>query len=255
MQDVFPRLRRAGFDIAFTYHADAILHRHFPDAGEELDRVIGAISIPVVELVRGGGGEAQVTQRLRRALSERGWRKETFYVEKKINDRTTFAQSHEVDHVKQYPNGSVALELEWNNKDPFFDRDLENFNRLHADGGISIGIIVTRGVTFQNGIRELLQDFARSRGMGSFGDLEQFGISPTGRQRQEVERYIHRTQCGFAEAWSTCFARDKFSSATTHWAKLKARLDRGVGAPCPTVGIGIPLSRIDGLGEAARDRP
>lgn len=253
MQDVLPRLRSAGFDIAFTYHADAILHRHFPEASDDLDRVISGILIPTGELVRSGGGEARVTQRLRKALGEKGWSKKTFYVEKKINDRTTFAQSHEVDHVKQYAHGSLALEIEWNNKDPFFDRDLENFNRLHADGGISIGIIVTRGITFQSGIQGLLHGFATTKGIGSFADLEEFGISPTGRQRQEVERYIDRTRCDFAEAWSTCFARDKFSSATTHWAKLKARLDRGVGSPCPTVGIGIPLSRIGGVEEAPRN--
>jgi Restriction endonuclease BglII len=35
--------------------------------------------------------------------------------------------------------GVVALEIEWNNKDPFFDRDLENFKRLHAEGAISVG--------------------------------------------------------------------------------------------------------------------
>ena len=33
----------------------------------------------------------------------------------------------------------IALEIEWNNKAPLFDRDLENFKRLHAEGGISIG--------------------------------------------------------------------------------------------------------------------
>jgi hypothetical protein len=31
--------------------------------------------------------------------------------------------------------GVLALEIEWNN--PFFDRDLENFKRLHANGAIS----------------------------------------------------------------------------------------------------------------------
>ena len=48
----------------------------------------------------------------------------------------------------RFDMGVVALEIEWNNKDPFFDRDLENFKRLHADrwGHQASGIIVTRGV-------------------------------------------------------------------------------------------------------------
>jgi hypothetical protein len=38
----------------------------------------------------------------------------------------------------------VALEIEWNNKDPFFDRDLNNFRLLFDLRAISVGIIVTR---------------------------------------------------------------------------------------------------------------
>ena len=42
-------------------------------------------------------------------------------------------------HVRRTENGTIALEIEWNNKDPFFDRDLENFQRIHKDGVISAG--------------------------------------------------------------------------------------------------------------------
>ncbi len=230
--------------MSFTYHADAILHEDFPEAAQELDAIISAVTIPIVELVRGGGGEAQVTQRLRNDLYEGGWTKRIFKVEKKINDRTTFSQSHEVDHIKDFEHGTIALEIEWNNKDPFFDRDLENFNRLHADGGISMGMIITRGDTFQNGIEERIRNFATARNIDTFADLEEFGIDPTRRQRDAVDRWLNSKNCPFAEAWAACFTRDKFGSATTHWSKLKSRLDRGVGSPCPTVGIGIPLACI-----------
>ena len=46
------------------------------------------------------------------------------------------AISHEIDHVKKFDKFMLALEIEWNTEDPFFDRDLENFKRLHADGAI-----------------------------------------------------------------------------------------------------------------------
>ena len=244
MTAIFKKLEQKKFNLGFTYHADAILRQDFPSAAKELDQIISAITIPVVELVRGGGGEAQVTQRLRSNLYEKSWKKRVFNVEKKINDKTTFAQSHEVDHIKDLKNGTIALEIEWNNKDPFFDRDLENFNRLHADGGISIGVIVTRGDSFQNGIEERIRQFAVTKAIDSFARLEEFGIDPTQRQRRAVEQFIQRNHCPFAEAWATCFTRDKFGSATTHWSKLKGRLNRGVGSPCPIVGIGIPLSCV-----------
>ncbi len=39
--------------------------------------------------------------------------------------------------------------MEWNNKDPFFDRDLLNFMALHREGALAVGVIVTRGPELQ----------------------------------------------------------------------------------------------------------
>ena len=43
----------------------------------------------------------------------------------------------------------MALELEWNNKDPFFDRDLNNFRLLFELRAIDVGVIVTRATELQ----------------------------------------------------------------------------------------------------------
>jgi hypothetical protein len=48
--------------------------------------------------------------------------------------------THKVDCVKN----RVALEIEWNNKDPFFDRDLNNFRLLFELRAISVGVIITK---------------------------------------------------------------------------------------------------------------
>lgn len=249
MPRILAKLRAAGFDVSVTYHADAILHQDFPAAMRELEDIIGGLSIPIEELIRGGGGEAKVTQRTRRLLHDHGWRKGVFRVEKKINDQTTFAQSHEVDHVKRFENGTIALEIEWNNKDPFFDRDLENFHRLHADGAISIGVILTRGASLQSGIGNTIREFAAARGIASYEQLRGFGVRPTERQIRTVENLMQSGTRSFEEAWAAAFTSDKFGGATTHWTKLKARLDRGVGSPCPIVAIGIPLSCIANRGD------
>ena len=52
-------------------------------------------------------------------------------------------------------------------KTPFFDRDLENFKRLHADGAISVGVIVTRGRMLQEKMRILVRRFVDDRKIGS----------------------------------------------------------------------------------------
>lgn len=43
----------------------------------------------------------------------------------------------------------MALEVEWNNKDPFFDRDLNNFRLLFELRAIDVGVIITRSSELQ----------------------------------------------------------------------------------------------------------
>lgn len=47
----------------------------------------------------------------------------------------------------------VGLEIEWNNKDPFFDRDLNNFRLLFDLRVIDAGVIITRASHLQTNIQ------------------------------------------------------------------------------------------------------
>ena len=141
-----------------------------------------ASTIPIEEIIGSGGGETKGTQRLRNALADYDWRKHIFVVQRIIDGVEREAQSHEVDHIQTFKAGTIALEIEWNNKDPFFDRDLENFKRLHADGAISLGIIVTRGATLQDSMRDFVRRFADDNNINSHEDMERIGLNPTRRQ-------------------------------------------------------------------------
>lgn len=232
--------KAAGFDVQTVNHASAVLVKDFPEPLRELDDALRQISIADSELVQGGGGEAHPTQRLRRALAANGWRKENIVIRKIVDGQERAATTHEIDHVRKADHGSVALEIEWNNKDPFFDRDLENFHRLHSEGAISVGAIVTRGKSLNDSFIPIVQAWARSRDIGGFDDLERFDVFPTARQREAVQR----AGGVFAEEWARVFVRDKFGAATTHWTKLQDRISRGVGNPCPLLLIGIPANVI-----------
>ena len=233
-------LEGAGFDVQTLNHAAAVLTSDFAEALEELCGVLLDFQIADVELIKGGGGEAESTQRLRRSLTEREWIKRNIVIRKTVDDMERAAISHEIDHVRRTDNGAIALEIEWNNKDPFFDRDLENFQRLHSEGAISVGIIVTRGESLQDRVAQIVSACAINHGVRGFDDLEQFDLSPTPRQRGMVRAEGE----GFVEEWSRRFVQDKFGSATTHWNKLIERIERGVGNPCPLLLIGIPASSI-----------
>lgn len=240
---MFDALIERGFQVEIHSHARAILSVDFPDAVAELEDAIGALSIPIEEIIGSGGGESQGTQRLRRGLAELGWTKMNFTVEKRINGVAREAISHEIDHVKTFDAGVIACEIEWNNKDPFYDRDLENFKRLHADSAISVGVIITRGTSMQDNLKAMVQRFAVERGLNSHEAVTAFGMSRTARQNREVERRVNAGM-SYEEAWAGQFVSDKYGQATTHWSKLEDRVHRGVGNPCPLVLVGLPASIV-----------
>ena len=62
-----------------------------------------------------------------------------------VDGSTSDSPTHAIDC---YKNG-VGLEIEWNNKDPFFDRDLNNFRLLFDLRVVSVG-----------GYRHALRQFA-----------------------------------------------------------------------------------------------
>jgi hypothetical protein len=234
-----------GFDIAFKNHADAILAVDFAAQVVELENALLDFTIPIEELVGSGGGEAKSTQRLRRALYATNWHKHNFDFRLIVDGRETVSTSHEIDHVRRTDGGVIALEIEWNNKDPFFDRDLENFQRLHAQSAISIGVLVTRGATMQQGMVGMVERCLNKHGIvGEPGMVDLFMMKDrTKRQREAVERLMKK-KVPFAQAFAHHFVSDKFGPATTHWAKLKERIDRGVGNPCPLLLVGLPASVV-----------
>ncbi len=240
-------LRRAGFDVKSTSHAEAVLNTDFPGAISELAGVLLPLRLPVSEIIGSGGGETKFTQRTRRSLTMMAWKKHIFQVDKVVDKVRRESTSHEVDHVRRYEDtGVIGCEIEWNNKDPFFDRDLENFKRLHAEGAISVGVVITRGATLQDSMYDTVRKFADTRGIKDFSTLAKAGVKPTLRQRENIAAKVDRMKgpIAFADAWADNFVSNKFGVATTHWAKLMDRVSRGVGNPCPLLLIGLPASMV-----------
>lgn len=239
---MFTSLIKKGFDLLTLQHAEAIFKNEFPSALKELELVISSIEIPIEELVFGGGGKTEVVKRMEENFFSLDWNKHNFDLKKLVDGETTQAMSHEIDHVKRFKNGTIALEIEWNNKDPFFDRDLQNFRNLHADGAISLGIIITRGASLQYGIKDEIIEFAQRKNIKNLDDLTQF-YKPTESQKKSILKKV-KSGTTFPEAWADRFVSSKFGQSTTHWDKLIDRVHRGVGNPCPLILIGIPLSVI-----------
>ncbi|MEI6916024.1 MAG: BglII/BstYI family type II restriction endonuclease [Armatimonadota bacterium] len=238
------KLREMDYQIKAISHVAAILDGDFTEQLQELEHILTAFRLPIAEIVGGGGGETKGTQRLRRALAERGWIKSRFEITKSINGVQRESISHEIDHVCNTDKGVIALEIEWNNKDPFFDRDLENFKRLHAEGAISLGIIITRSAELQSRLRHLVQQYGEDNGLITSKRLVDASITATPRQICAIAKKTDRG-VPFATAWAEVFVNDKYGAATTHWQKLVDRIKRGVGNPCPLLLIGLPVTIVE----------
>jgi hypothetical protein len=86
-------------------------------------------------------------------------RKKEFSTSVKVDETIMDSPTHKVDCYKN----RVALEIEWNNKDPFFDRDLNNFRLLFDLRVISVGVIITRCDHLQN----IFNDLGRGSSYGA----------------------------------------------------------------------------------------
>jgi len=147
----------AGYEYRVTRYADVILRDAFPDHWRDLIDVLDDFRIDLnADILQPGGSRTQIAVRFDRALSDRGWGKENMDIETHINTQLVAkVRSHEIDMFKLGADATfpgVAIEMEWNNKDPFFDRDLSNFYALHRTGAMAAGVIVTRGPRLQQAI-------------------------------------------------------------------------------------------------------
>ena len=227
----------------------AILSAAHPEKWADILAVLRGFSFSTSDVMKPGGAKGLIASKLDSHFTQLGWAEKKFETKIVVDEAEHAAPTHKVDCYKD----RVALEVEWNNKDPFYDRDLENFKRLHADGAISVGIIVTRGKSLQDNMRNLVGRFFDERQIQTFKDLLRWGYDPTAKQRAAINKRMERANnpLSFREAFVDKFVSDKFGEATTHWRKLEERVSRGVGNPCPLVLIGLP-DQIITFGESEK---
>jgi hypothetical protein len=143
-----------GYASGVTRYADVILREAFPGRFADLVAVLDGYRIGAEELLASGGNRAPHTARFDAALQARGWGKRNVTIAKMIDDRLIHTtRGHEIDMFgpgsSHEPYPGIAVEMEWNNKDPFFDRDLLNYQALHREGALAVGVVVTRGPELQ----------------------------------------------------------------------------------------------------------
>ena len=141
-----PKFVRENYEIHEWRHASAILTKDFPKEWEDVIDVLTKFRLLKSHLIVGGGNKSNVAESLDIYFSSKGWVETQFDTKIVVDQNEQHAPTHKVDEYKNH----VAIEVEWNNKDPFFDRDLNNFRLLFDLRVISVGIIITRTDELQN---------------------------------------------------------------------------------------------------------
>jgi hypothetical protein len=150
-----------GYHYGVTRYADVILRESLPSHFDDLVAALEGFEPQLAELQAGGGNRTPFVSRFDESLAERGWGKRSIQIGKTIDGRAIFdVRGHEIDMLGEAsanePYPGVAVEMEWSNKDPFFDRDLLNFQALHREGVLAVGVVVTRGPRLQALIKPVI---------------------------------------------------------------------------------------------------
>jgi hypothetical protein len=150
------------YHIEERWHACAILSADFPTELQDIIDCLNQFTLLRSEIRVGGGGKTKIAARFDRFFRTRGWSEAKTEVKMMIGSRTVEMGTHKADNCK----GRVAVEVEWNNKDPFFARDLNAMRMLHDLDVLSVGSIITR--------MDELQDIFDGLGVG-----RKYGASTT----------------------------------------------------------------------------
>jgi hypothetical protein len=153
--DDLPAYILQNYEIHEWRHASAVLARDFPHEWDDIIGVLTEFRLRKSAIAIGGGNKSKVADEIDAGFRTRGWVEKQFQTEIVVDGEGIHAPTHQVDEYKNH----VAVEMEWNNKDPFFDRDLNNFRLLFDLRAISVGVIITRC--------DELQEIFNSLGRGS----------------------------------------------------------------------------------------
>ncbi|MBW2166884.1 MAG: restriction endonuclease, partial [Deltaproteobacteria bacterium] len=157
--ELLPKFIRENYEVHEWKHACAILKEDFPNEWNDIIPVLTDFRLNKSWIIKPGGRKSKVSGYIDEFLYDRGWIEKEFTTQVVVDDHTMDTPTRKIDCFKN----RVALEIEWNNKDPFYDRDLNNFRLLFDLRAISVGIIITRC----DELRDIFNDIKRGNSYGA----------------------------------------------------------------------------------------
>jgi hypothetical protein len=138
--DFIPNTIRELYEVKEWRNASVVLGGKHEEEWANLLEVLLSFRLKRNYVVKGGGGRSDVPKVIDGHLGRLGWKKKSFDIKVTVDGDSYDLPTHEVDMFK----GRVAIEVEWNNKTEFYDRDLNNFRLLFDLRVIDVGVVITR---------------------------------------------------------------------------------------------------------------
>jgi hypothetical protein len=262
---MFDQLVTNNWDVIDENHGKGVAETLFEQEVQRLEELLLDYDWNIEQnTIMGGGGKTLQAIHYNKMFDDEGWAEETVTIKKRASFKTgmpyrewEFA-THKIDHCMVNDEHKLCmLEIEWNNKDPFLDRDFAAFTSLYNDGIIELAIFITRGSTmtpdnFVGRVRQYFADY----GVTAINDFDRLGNDrfiidgkkrftfPTERHQEDIEAKIGAGQ-ELLDAAANVFVGSKYGTTTTSWPNLQRRITSTSANRLPVIYIGIPDSVFD----------
>ena len=158
--ELIPRSLRRKYRFDEREHAVAILATDFPREWDDILACLRSFCLKRSAILTPGGRLSGISIEIDSFLQspDRGWMEKKFDTKVVVDGVEIPNPTHKIDNFKN----RVGVEVEWNNKTEFYDRDLNNFRILRQLKVLSVGVIITR-------LTELQALFVRLNRGSSYG--------------------------------------------------------------------------------------
>lgn len=157
--ELLPQFIQDNYEIHEWKHPCAILKEDFPEEWKDLVDLLHKFRLKKSWITTPGGRKSKVAEFIDGFLYARNWVEKEFSTQVVVDGISQDSPTHKVDCFRN----RIAIEIEWNNKDPFYDRDLNNFRLLFDLRAISVGVIITRCDELQ----DIFNDLGRGASYGA----------------------------------------------------------------------------------------
>lgn len=147
------------YEVVDYQHGASILKFSFPKEYDDLINLLSTFVLKKSDIITPGGRKSPIASQLDSFLYQKGWQEKKFDTKIGVDNTFKSIPTHMIDCFKN----KIAIEVEWNNKDPFFDRDLNNFRLLHELEAVSVGIVITRAAELQ----KVFDDLGKGKSYGN----------------------------------------------------------------------------------------